>query len=1060
MIPGSASAQFFGAAGSAGGGAGGYEIERSLRFNSADSAYLSRTPSVVSNRRTWTWAGWVKRSTAASGDCLFQSRNGSNTVSTHFEFFFSNDSLSIGYGDANWLVSSAVFRDFSAWYHVVLSVDTTQADGADRHKLYVNGSQITAFTTNSPIPQNTDTAINNSVIHAIGARFNANEPNLNGYLADVHFIDGQALDPSSFGEFDTNGVWQPIAYAGTYGTSGVTFSTFTNPANAFDNDGNTFATVAGTGNLGQFTNLSISVSSSLSLKIASGTSGTIYVNGVGTSFSGDPSIRTISISSPPAVVTSIEIQSGSQPDVYEVVADGSRVVAALATGVNSFHLPFSDNSTAAALGTDTSGNGNTWTVNNFSVISNPGALTFSGFHWTQYKSTFNDNTVAQTKTGSKYRIALDDLFAGVDDGTSYSASTLFGITKFNSQGYIHDSLISADGTATTGFDNSSYTGLFWKGYFNYPANSGKYASITVYDGSDPDGTDYAVSRAANDSLVDSPTNYGTDSGTGGEVRGNYATLNPLQSNSTGPLANGNLEWGGTNAGNFQSSVATVGMSSGKWYAEFTISGTSGDITCGIARITNSQELVTTGNFVGGTATSYGYYASTGNKFNSASGSSYGAAYADGDTVGVAFDADNGTLAFYKNGVSQGTAFTGLTGTFAFACSAFQTTKWIANFGQRPFAYTAPSGFKALCTTNLPEPTIADGSTAMDVALYTGNGSTQTISGLNFSPDLVWIKERSGTRFHALCDSVRGDGLLLYSNSTLGEQDIGSSVVDLTSDGFNLGFNSGYTAVSHNWNAVTHAAWTWDAGSSTVTNTQGSITSQVRANASAGFSVVTYTGNGVNATVGHGLGVAPRLVIVKNRDATGIWPVFHSDMGGLGKYLILNDPTRALNEGGSYWQNTAPTSTLLYLGGGLEVNADTQKIVAYCFAPVAGYSAFGSYLSNFDNDGPFVYTGFRPRFLLIKNATDTTYAANYSWALIDTQRYPYNQAPGQLNALWANRPAIENQYGTGTDPGVALDIDILSNGFKLRCSNVEFNYFNSTYIYAAFAEHPFATSRAR
>jgi hypothetical protein len=229
--------------------------------------------------------------------------------------------------------------------------------------------------------------------------------------------------------------------------------------------------------------------------------------------------------------------------------------------------------------------GMTWTVNNFSVISNPGALTFSGFHWTQYKSTYNDNTVAQTKTGSKYRIALDDLFAGVDDGTSYSASTLFGITKFNSQGYIHDSLISADGTATTGFDNNSQTGLFWKGYFNYPANSGKYASITVYDGSDPDGTDYAVSRAGNDSLVDSPTNYGTDTGAGGEVRGNYCTINPLGVSSNTPtVSNGNLQMV---LGALQAvRLGTIGVISGKWYWEIVYTAaTAFDGMVGVARQT-------------------------------------------------------------------------------------------------------------------------------------------------------------------------------------------------------------------------------------------------------------------------------------------------------------------------------------------------------------------------------------------------------------------------------------------------------------------------------------------
>jgi hypothetical protein len=260
-------------------------------------------------------------------------------------------------------------------------------------------------------------------------------------------------------------------------------------------------------------------------------------------------------------------------------------------GTNGFHLPFSDNSTAAALGTDTSSNGNTWTVNNISVTAGAG----------------------------------------------------------------------------------------------------------------------------NDSLVDSPTNGSqTDTGVGGEVVGNYATFNPL----------------------------------------------------------------------------------------------------DNDVIGIALDLDAGTLVFYKNGVSQGTAYSSLSGTFKPAFGAYQTCKGIANFGQRQWAYAAPAGFKALCTTNLPEPTIADGSTAMDVALYTGNGSTQTISGLNFSPDLVWIKSRSNAYSHQLYDVIRGINQALVSNATASEATYANGLSAFNSDGFTADGDAGT-----NGNTATYAAWTWDAGSSTVTNTE-------------------------------------------------------------------------------------------------------------------------------------------------------------------------------------------------------------------------------------------------
>jgi hypothetical protein len=204
----------------------------------------------------------------------------------------------------------------------------------------------------------------------------------------------------------------------------------------------------------------------------------------------------------------------------------------------------------------------------------------------------------------------------------------------------------------------------------------------------------------------------------------------------------------------------------------------------------------------------------------------------GDIMGVAFDSDAATLYFYKNNVLQHT-LTGLTGQWSFAAGIWSAaTNITANFGQRTFAYPL-SGFKALCTTNLPEPTIADGSTAMDVKLYTGNGSTQTISGLNFSPDFVWIKARSqGTDWHALFNTIVGPTKRLFSNSTAAEATNAQTLTAFNSDGFSVGNTS-----EVNGSSTTYVAWTWDAGSSTVTNTQGSITSQVRANASAGFSVV-------------------------------------------------------------------------------------------------------------------------------------------------------------------------------------------------------------------------------
>jgi hypothetical protein len=364
-----------------------------------------------------------------------------------------------------------------------------------------------------------------------------------------------------------------------------------------------------------------------------------------------------------------------------------------------------------------------------------------------------------------------------------------------------------------------------------------------------------------------------------------------------------------------------------------------------------------------------------------------------------------------------------------------------NFGQRQWAYAAPAGFKALCTTNLPEPTIADGSTVMDVKLYTGNGSTQTISGLNFSPDLVWAKSRSAATNHGLIDTVRGRGFILVSDLTVADQisPAGADLASFDANGFTLGAPN---AIPINVSGQTYAAWTWDAGSSTVTNTDGSITSQVRANASAGFSIVSYTGNASNATVGHGLNTAPEFTILKSRDTANDWYSYHASLGNT-KYVSINRNIAA----GTFpiWQNTTPTSSVFSIHSGNDANKNGDDFIVYCFAPVAGYSAYGSYTGNGSADGPFVYTGFRPRWVMIKR-TNTTGV----WGIWDSNRNSFNASTSRLQAESSN--AELNQAAT--------TIDILSNGFKPRATDSDINASASTYIYAAFAENPFQSSRAR
>ena len=776
-------------------GGPGYEIERSLRFNSADSAYLNRTPSVAGNRKTWTWAGWVKR--AKPGQSIYLTLvQGGSTYPYEIIYFDNTDKL-VHIHDNNSFAyqrrTLGVFRDPSAWYHIVFAADTTQATASNRLKIYVNGlQQDTESLLTGDMPLNFEGSFNSTT-----AAYTNGQGIGNFYLADNYFIDGQALDPTSFGEFDTNNVWQPKAYAGTYGTNG-------------------------------------------------------------------------------------------------------------------FHLPFSDNSTAAALGTDTSGNGNTWTVNNLSVTAGAG----------------------------------------------------------------------------------------------------------------------------NDSLVDSPTNYGEDTGAGGEVRGNYATLNPLDKGAGVTLSNGNLDGSASSDANYR---ATISINSGKHYWEVSNFNTAASSTYGILEANLPVTTLNLGEIL---------YRTDGLIITGGSSIGSYASLSSGDILGIACNFDAGEITFYKNNSLQATvSFTSNMTTYGVTPFG----RWnngsgaTYNFGQRPFAYTAPSGFKALCTTNLPEPTIADGSTAMDVVTYTGNGSTQTISGLNFSPDLVWIKNRSNATgyFHALMDTIRGNTKILSSNSTTAEDTRTAQLTSFDSNGFSLGNNSdGGNYVNLSGDA--YVAWTWDAGSSTVTNTDGSISSQVRANPGAGFSVVTYTASGTaGATVGHGLGVAPELIIVKNRDYVQNWFAYHQYIGGAGG-LNLNTTQAAFVSDAGYWNSTNPSSSVITLGN-YHGAFGTHGYVAYCFAPVAGYSSFGSYTGNGSADGPFVYTGFKSRWILLKKS-DTT----ENWILYDTARNTSNVTDDLLIPNSSQAEAVDD----------VTKIDIISNGFKVRSSGNGNNASGGTYIYCAFAESPFQYARAR
>jgi len=799
---------------------GGYQISRSLRFNSADTSNLSRTPSSAANQQIWTFSIWLKRSRiGADYEGIFSSGNGTDQIR-----FENNDVFRFGLNGSTSadFLTTQVFRDVSAWYHIVIAVDTTQATSTNRVKIYVNGSQVTSFSTATYPSQNYNTTFNNTADHRIGSA-TTSSLYFNGYMTEFNWIGGQQLTPSSFGETNAQtGVWSPKAYSGSYGTNG-------------------------------------------------------------------------------------------------------------------FYLNFSDNSntTAATLGKDYSGNGNNWTPNNFSVTAGVG----------------------------------------------------------------------------------------------------------------------------NDSLVDVPTSFGTDTGVGGTVRGNYATLNPLDKGSNVTLANGNLDWSGTLAGLVRGTIAAKAdkyyfecVASTSYFLGFALTSATASLSANPAAGAPSGYW---GWAIDDNSNNFYFYNDGTNPFTASRVTSAG------DIYQLAVDASNSSSVklwvgvnntwYNSTGGTTGDPATGANPTvtittgvdlFPSGCNTNSTNAVSMNFGQRPFSYTAPSGFKALCTQNLPTPTIGATTATttnkfFDVNTWTGNGTSQTITNSGgFQPDWVWTKTRNAASSHRLTDSVRGVTQVLYSDGNYVEGTEAQGLLSFNTNGFTAGSGSS------NQNGTTYVGWQWKANGSGSSNTAGSITSTVSASTTSGFSVVTYTGTGANATVGHGLGVAPSMVIVKRRSATSDWPVYHTSIGAT-KGLYLNNTFDA-STSSTLWNNTAPTSTVFTVGTDSSNTGVTH--VAYCFAPILGYSSIGSYTGNGSADGPFVFTGMRPAFVIIKAISGT---GTGNWVIQDDMRSPSNVSNKTLYANLSN--AEDTSYS----------IDFLSNGFKLRSASFDAtNQSGANYAYIAFAENPFKYSLAR
>jgi hypothetical protein len=610
---------------------------------------------------------------------------------------------------------------------------------------------------------------------------------------------------------------------------------------------------------------------------------------------------------------------------------------------------------------------------------------------------------------------------------------------------------------TTQWQPVAYSGTYGTNGFYLPFSN---ATSVFTLGNDPgNGNNWTLNNfsltagVTYDSMNDAPTLTNP-------TAANYATFNTLipapTTTVSATYSNGNLTATCPSAGFDSVCWATIAIpSSGLWYWEVTASSQNTPGMIGIAENNGKRPIG------GGEANARGIYSGGGQTSSVAYiDNTTGASYSPGwqnKTVGVALDMTNGAMYFSVDGtyLNSGDPTSGASKTgalFTDVLSALPTAGWIptnfayngtvlnVNFGQRPFAYTPPTGFVALNTYNLPDPTIKVGNKQFDVNLWTGNGTAQRIANAgNFQPDLVWVKQRNGTYRHQLVDSIRGATKALFSSDT----DAEGTYQGVTAFNFN-GFSVG-TELGTNESGSSFVGWQWKGGATAVTNTNGTITSQVSANPTAGFSIVTWSASNISypQTVGHGLGVTPSLIIVKPRSYAGGWYVYHSSLGPT--QLLQLQSTAATQTTSTPWNNTAPTSSVFTAGSAYFADASNNTYVTYCFAPITGYSAFGSYTGNGSADGPFIYTGFKPKWLMIKR-TDSATSAN--WTIMDTTRDTYNPAFNRLNAN------ITDAEYTGTNV-----LDILSNGFKLRWDGTNVNASGGTLIYAAFAEYPFKNGNA-
>ena len=1042
---------------------GGSVIEKSLRIDDGDSASLTRTPSSAGNRRTFTISVWAKRS-SLNGSAMFGAYISDSDRAT---LRFSSDTIEFqtsGYS----VKTTGKFRDTNAWYHIVAAIDTTQGTQSNRGKIYVNGVQQILQTNN--LAQNLDTSVNNNSVQVFGTRWvsGAANGNFDGYLAECNLIDGQQLDASYFGYTDLQtGTWKPKFYSGSYGTNGVRL-TFNNTGSFID-----FFDESSSKHLLTRTGEVIHTSDQKK-------------NGA-TSIYFDDSSDTLS------TVDSSDFTFGTNDFTIEAYVRRTR------QGDDEWFFIQSDGTSA-----NTSIGLHFWSSSYGDVNKPTMRMRIGGSNYDTNGTTVTvANTwyhIAGVRQGNTFRIYVNGVQEGTttNSGAIHDPTTPFvigAVTASGSaglKGYMDQVRISnvcryPDGTSftppTAQFTSDSNTKLLVQS--NVPLNTSL--------GSDASGNNNHFTPnnlKSSDSLIDTPSN-------------NFATLKTLGTPAVTTIGEGNL-YLDTNAtgaarANRSTAFSTYFVNSGKWYCEhyhLAINTMIGVAPPQIMRPYTSDN------------TRYVMVYNDGNKYvntnGSESNSTYATNYSANNVTGVLIDMDqttpvmyvsyngqwaNGSGAwnqsnpytsggaipmdnsFFTNNIDK--AFEGYCGFWS-ANAGGGEARHIYNFGQDStfagrttaggykdatgigdFKYPVPDGALALCSNNLSRLDNQRNTTSLinpkkhfGVVTWSANSSTSNrkISGLEFQPDFVWSKTRNHTYHHVLIDSVRGPSKRLNSDQNFVEDHTnGGYLASFDHDGFTWQYGGGSSNEWWNENGRNYVAFCWKGGGTAVSNSDGTITSQVSANQEAGFSIVTYTGNGTDSSVGHGLGAKPQVLFVKNLSQNDHWKVWFKGVTTSDAMSWQLDTNGSNYSGSDKWYNQPngndTTTTTFGVSNDGAVNRNTQNYVAYCWTAIKGYSSFGTYEGNGQADGPYVYTGFRPAMIIIKAYSNS--GASYTWFMCNSTTGPYNNIYQRLEP---NETSSEV-----TDASNAATVDFYGDGFKLRGTGSMLNGNTVEYVYMAWAE---------